>query len=320
MNNRWQMNRIGFVNFWLYDNEIFDLENGKILIRGTNGSGKSITTQSIVSFILDGNRSPERLDTFGSSDRKMEYYFLGDDSEKTEGTGYIFLELKKRETEQYKTIGIGQKAQRGKPMQFWGFILSDGRRIGIDFELYKNIGSRRQVLDKKELERQLGEKNKFVEKPREYMEMINKELFGFTDINYYHKLIKFLLKIRTSKLSTGIKPANVHEILNDSLQILEGDDLNIIADSLEKMDEMQETNEKQKEARKILKNLKKEYDKYNKIILIEKAGNYLKAVDEYKYLDRKIKNIEKEIKNFEKFEKESTELKIKIEKRLEIIE
>lgn len=320
MNNRWQMNRIGFVNFWLYDNEIFDLENGKVLIRGTNGSGKSITTQSIVSFILDGNRSPERLDTFGSSDRKMEYYFLGDDSEKTEGTGYIFLELKKRETEQYKTIGIGQKAQRGKPMQFWGFILSDGRRIGIDFELYKNIGSRRQVLDKKELERQLGEKNKFVEKPREYMEMINKELFGFTDINYYHKLIKFLLKIRTSKLSTGIKPANVHEILNDSLQILEGDDLNIIADSLEKMDEMQETNEKQKEARKILKNLKKEYDKYNKILLIEKAGNYLKAVDEYKYLDRKIKNIEKEIKNFEKFEKESTELKIQIEKRLEIIE
>ena len=40
MNNRWQMNRMGFVNFWLYDNEIFDFENGKILIRGTNGSGK----------------------------------------------------------------------------------------------------------------------------------------------------------------------------------------------------------------------------------------------------------------------------------------
>ena len=320
MNNRWQMNRIGFVNFWLYDNEIFDLENGKILIRGTNGSGKSITTQSIVSFILDGNRSPERLDTFGSSDRKMEYYFLGDDSEKTEGTGYIFLELKKRETEQYKTIGIGQKAQRGKPMQFWGFVLSDGRRIGIDFELYKNLGSKRQVLDKKELERQLGEKNKFVEKPREYMEMINKELFGFTDINYYHKLIKFLLKIRTSKLSTGIKPANVHEILNDSLRILEEDDLKILADSLEKMDEMQETNEKQKEARKILRNLKKEYDRYNKIILIEKAENYLNAVNEYKYLDRQIKNIEKDIKRFEKFEKENSELKVRIQKRLEIIE
>ena len=272
MNNRWQMNRIGFVNFWLYDNEVFDLENGKILIRGTNGSGKSITTQSIVSFILDGNRSPERLDTFGSSDRKMEYYFLGDNFEKTEGTGYIFLELKKRGTEQYKTIGIGQKAQRGKPMQFWGFVLSDGRRVGRDFELYKNIGSgKRQVLDKNELERNLGEKNKFVTKTKEYMEMINKELFGFTDINYYQKLIKFLLKIRTSKLSTDIKPANVHEILNDSLQILEENDLRILAESLEKMDEMQETNERQKEERKVLKkqtNLELNLEKLDSVISV----------------------------------------------------
>ena len=29
MNNRWQMNRIGFVNFWLYDNEVFDLGKWK---------------------------------------------------------------------------------------------------------------------------------------------------------------------------------------------------------------------------------------------------------------------------------------------------
>ena len=26
MNNRWKMNRIGFINFWLYDEEIFNLE------------------------------------------------------------------------------------------------------------------------------------------------------------------------------------------------------------------------------------------------------------------------------------------------------
>ena len=62
MSNRWKMNRIGFVNFWLYDEEIFELKDGKLLIRGSNGSGKSVTTQSIVSFILDGDRSPERLD------------------------------------------------------------------------------------------------------------------------------------------------------------------------------------------------------------------------------------------------------------------
>ena len=97
MNNRWKMNRIGFVNFWLYDEEIFELEDGKICFRGGNGSGKSITTQSIISFLMDGDRSPERLDSFGGKDRKMEYYLLGD-GEKEDETGYVFLEFRKGET------------------------------------------------------------------------------------------------------------------------------------------------------------------------------------------------------------------------------
>ena len=77
MNSRWKMNRIGFVNFWLYDEEDFEFVNGKLLLRGQNASGKSITTQSFIPFILDGDRTPSRLDPFGSSDRRMEYYFLG---------------------------------------------------------------------------------------------------------------------------------------------------------------------------------------------------------------------------------------------------
>ena len=48
MNERWKMNRIGFVNFWLYDEEDFEFEDGKLLLRGQNGSGKSITTQSFI--------------------------------------------------------------------------------------------------------------------------------------------------------------------------------------------------------------------------------------------------------------------------------
>ena len=71
MSERWKMNRIGFVNFWLYDEEDFEFEDGKLLLRGQNGSGKSITTQSFIPFVLDGDRTPSRLDPFGSSDRRM---------------------------------------------------------------------------------------------------------------------------------------------------------------------------------------------------------------------------------------------------------
>ena len=92
--NRWKMHRLGFLNFWLYDCEEFWIRDGHFLLRGNNASGKSITTQSFIPFLLDGNKSPERLDPFGSRDRKMEYYLLGD-GEREESTGYLYLELKK---------------------------------------------------------------------------------------------------------------------------------------------------------------------------------------------------------------------------------
>ena len=103
--NRWKMNKLGFVNFWLYDHEEFQIKDGHILLRGDNASGKSITTQSFIPFLLDGNKSPERLDPFGSRDRKMEFYLLGD-GEREESTGYLYLEFKKADTEEYITIGV----------------------------------------------------------------------------------------------------------------------------------------------------------------------------------------------------------------------
>ena len=46
--NRWKMNKLGFLNFWLYDQEEFSLHDGHILLRGSNAAGKSITTQTFI--------------------------------------------------------------------------------------------------------------------------------------------------------------------------------------------------------------------------------------------------------------------------------
>ena len=116
MNERWKMNRIGFVNFWLYDEEDFEFEDGKLLLRGQNGSGKSITTQSFIPFVLDGDRTPSRLDPFGSSDRRMEYYFLGEEG-KEESTGYLFLEFWKEDSGEYRW-----NRTKGKTRKTDGFL------------------------------------------------------------------------------------------------------------------------------------------------------------------------------------------------------
>ena len=200
MDNRWKMNRMGFINFWLYDEEIFTFEDGKLLLRGQNGSGKSITTQSFIPFILDGDRTPSRLDPFGSGDRRMDYYFLGEEG-KEESTGYLFLEFKKEDTEQYRTVAIGQRARRGKPMTFWGFVLLDGRRIGYDIWLYKEVGSAKIPYDKGEMKKLLGEQTPFADVPGEYKKLVNKYLFGFRRIDQYDQFISLLVKVSAPKLS-----------------------------------------------------------------------------------------------------------------------
>lgn len=39
---QWQINRAGLLSFWYYDEEIFEFADGKLLLRGTNGSGSQL--------------------------------------------------------------------------------------------------------------------------------------------------------------------------------------------------------------------------------------------------------------------------------------
>ena len=274
MNNRWKMNRIGFVNFWLYDNESFELEDGKILLRGQNGSGKSITTQSFIPFILDGDRTPSRLDPFGTSDRRMEYYFLGD-NEKDESTGYLYLEFKKEDSQEYRTIGIGQSAHKGRPMNFWGFVILNNKRINVDFNLFRQSGEKIIPYDKQELRKVLGEDTPFTDSQKEYKEMVNQYLFGFERIEQYEQYIKLLIKVRAPKLSNNFKPTRIYEILNDSLQVLSDNDLSAMVEAMEKMDNIQEILEGLKRSLNDASQIMKEYEHYNRYMLAKKAKNYL---------------------------------------------
>lgn len=100
MTNKWVLHRAGLINFWYYDEQYFEFADGKLLLRGTNGSGKSVTMQSLLPVLLDGKKTPDRLDPFGSRARKMEDYLLGEKEivDRDERTGYLFLEYKRKQT------------------------------------------------------------------------------------------------------------------------------------------------------------------------------------------------------------------------------
>lgn len=235
MNSRWQASKIGFVNFWYYDEQEFSFANGRMLLRGANGSGKSVTMQSVIPLLLDGNMSPERLDPFGSRDRKMTSYLLEEDDEREERTGYVYMEFKRRDSDVWLAMGDGLRARRGKPLDRWFFALSDGRRIGKDFFLYKAMDEK-LPLSKKELENRLGDGGRVFDRQTEYEAYVNQQIFGFETEEEYQEMLDLLIQLRTPKLSKDFKPSVVGGILSDSLQPLSDDDLRPMAEAIENMD------------------------------------------------------------------------------------
>ncbi len=275
---QWKMHRLGFRNFWLYDKEDFVIEDGHLLLRGSNASGKSITTQSFIPFILDGNRSPERLDPFGSRDRKMDYYLLGD-GEREESTGYLFLEFKKKDLNVYLTIGIGLRAQKGKNMDFWGFCLCDGRRIGYDFELYEKYGTQMLPLSKQKLKNMIGDRENWAENSGAYKKLVNDRLYQFQDIRQFDQMVQLLINVRAPKLSKDFRPTLVKEILRDSLQVLSDDDLSAMVSTMERMDELTDTLQGYNDALKSASIIRNEYTRYNQFALGRKGKAYSDACD-----------------------------------------
>ncbi len=297
--NKIQVKKIGLLNFWLYDEEEYDFYDGKLILRGTNGSGKSVTMQSFIPLILDGNKSPDRLDPFGSKERKIEDYILGDKEsvQKEEAISYLYMETFNNEKKTYITVGLGFRGRKGRPVESWGFSLKDGKRIGKDFYLYKDPINK-IPLTKNELKSRLGTINELTETAKDYKEMVNRLLFGFPNLDTYDEFIKLLLQLRSNKLSKDYKPTNLINVLNTVLQPLSEDDLKPLSEAVEQMNKTKEQIETLEKNYKALKDFLKVYKNYNEIVLLTKAKNYKNINDEVKEIKKNISNLQKDLEDY----------------------
>lgn len=295
---RWQMHRVGILNFWYYDEEEFQLEEGRLILRGANGSGKSVTMQSFLPLVLDGDKRAHRLDPFGSRDRRIEYYLLGEeDGGKTDTTGYLWMEFKHGATGAYRTVGIGLRARRNAAqVQFWGFLLEDGRRIGRDFWLYDRNGwledGVRIPLDRKELEAKVGTGGQVVLDQKSYQDMVNKHIFGFADTDAYQDLLQLMIQLRSPKLSKDFKPSAIYEILHQALPPLMEEELRPLSEVLEDMDQMTDRLDELKRHRAEMVKLQERYDFYNKHVLYTKSEDMLESKAAYDEVAARVRRSE----------------------------
>ena len=286
MNSEWQLHKIGLLDFWYYDYQEFEFLDGRMLLRGANGSGKSVTMQSFIPLLLDGNMRPERLDPFGSRARKMENYLLEEGDEREERTGYLYMELKRIDSEVYTSIGIGIRARKNKKLDTWYFCITDGRRIGRDIFLYKDVQSR-LTCTRQELKNRIGEGGKVMETQSEYAQYVNRLLFGFETMEEYGELIDLLIQLRTPKLSKDFKPSIINEILSRSLQTLSEDDLRPMSEAIENMDALKTNLDALNDSVKAAEQIEKYYNQYNEIVLRDKATWFYNAGKESRESEKK---------------------------------
>lgn len=322
---RWQMNRVGILNFWYYDEEEFQLEEGRLILRGANGSGKSVTMQSFLPLVLDGDKRAHRLDPFGSRDRRIEYYLLGEeDGGKTDSTGYLWMEFKHGGTGAYRMVGIGLRARRNAAqVQFWGFLLEDGRRIGRDFWLYDRNqwleDGVRIPLDRKELEAKVGAGGQVVFDQKSYQDMVNKHIFGFADTDAYQDLLQLMIQLRSPKLSKDFKPSAIYEILHQALPPLIEDELRPLSEVLEDMDQMTDRLDELKRHRAEMVKLQERYDFYNKHVLFTRSEDMLAAKASYDEVAARVKGSEEALVQAETEKAEAAAQRSGIQDRLQEI-
>ena len=91
--NRWQLHRAGITNVWFYYDTEFDFSGGRLVLRGTNGSGKSRALEMLLPFLFDADR--RRMDATGSGKVQLTDLMKAGAEGASNRVGYLWVELRR---------------------------------------------------------------------------------------------------------------------------------------------------------------------------------------------------------------------------------
>ena len=115
---RWRLSRAGIVNVWFYLDNEFTLSGGRMILRGTNGSGKSRALEMLLPFLLDADR--RRMDATGAARVSLDELMRTGAQGQANRTGYLWLELAR--PGEYLTVGALVRHSQSA-IQFKGLVL-----------------------------------------------------------------------------------------------------------------------------------------------------------------------------------------------------
>lgn len=264
--------------------------------------------QSLFPVLLDGNTNAARLDSFGSRSRKMEDYLLGekDVSDRNEGIGYLYLELKRSNREEYLTVGIGLSARRGSRLTKWYFAIEDNSRMGQDFQLYDRVGSDEiRPFTQMVLKNRIEGKGKLFKARKDYKHYINQHVFGFATLQQFDELVELLINLRSPKLSRDFRPTVIYEILKNSLPKLKDEELLTLSQTIERLDRHRERIQEIKNEMKDLKGFIRQYRVWHTELVGQISTKWLELSASKAQLEKQLTELQKELTLLEEQTKEN---------------
>ena len=228
---RWQPLRSGLVDLYRYDQQEFAFEDGRLLLRGNNGTGKSRVLALQLPFLLDGETAPHRLEPDGDTAKRVEWNLLMDRQEQRRGTTWI--EFGRRDDDglcHYLTLGCTLTAVKGKTGVHKWFFLTP-KRVGLDLQLHEN----QVVLSKERLKAAIAPDGQVHEQLDGWRQAVDQALFHLGA--RYKPLLDLLIELRKPQLSRNLDEGKLSGALTSALPPLSGQVVEPLAQAFRSLEE-----------------------------------------------------------------------------------
>src|SRR6516225_5482895 len=282
---RWKPLRAGLVDMFYYDAEEFWFHDGRLLLRGNNGTGKSKVLALTLPFLLDGELAPHRVEPDGDRQKKMEWnLLLGGKHPNPERLGYTWLEFGRRApggTSEFRTIGCGLKAVAGRGIvRHWFFITT--QRAGEDLHL---LPASRVPLTREKLREEIDSHGLVYDRASDYRRAVDEALFGLGE-RRYEALINLLIQLRQPQLSKKPDENLLSRALTEALPPLSPGLVTTVAEAFRGLDEERDALRALDEARQAANDFLRYYRRYAMIAAKRKAAAPRQEQSRYEQLGR----------------------------------
>ncbi|WP_053207133.1 TIGR02680 family protein [Jiangella muralis] len=289
---RWKPLRAGLVDVFYYDVEEFHFHDGRLLLRGNNGTGKSKVLALILPFLLDGELSPHRVEPDGDRQKRMEWnLLLGGKHPHPERTGYTWMEFGRVGADgapEFLTIGCGLKAVKDRGIaRHWYFVTP--QRVGADLAL---VGAGRVPVTRERLRDAVEGHGLVYDRASDYRRAVDEALFGLGE-RRYEALVNLLIQLRQPQLSKKPDEKRLSAALTEALQPVSPALIRTVAEAFRGLDEERHAIDGLREAEQAATEFLRHYRRYAELAAKRMARGPRETHSRYEWLGRDLAEAER---------------------------